>query len=501
MFNQSCGLIEVTDENGNTTSYTYDAAGNITSFTSGNESGTMGYDSKNRLTSYKGTAITYDADGNMSVGVLGTAAASFQYDSANRLISATGTTYQYDNEGNRIQSQTSEQTLTYVYDTTGSMSRMLMSKTQGGAITKYIYGNGLIAQENSSGYYSYHYDLRGSTIALTNASGTVTNTYAYDTYGTVTKKTGTLTVLFLYNGRDGVVTDSNGFLYMRARYYSPQLKRFINADVVVGSIQESPTLNRYAYVNGNPISYVDPFGLSAEPGSNWVDTGHMVLDILGLLPVVGGIFDGTNVIWYLLAGDLVNAGFSATAFLPIIGDAAGAGKLLHNAGSKVGSQAAEIFAKYGDDVAKWADDILGFAKKEGLELALADGGSVKFLNKSGKELANKSTIQGLFKAGIFDNTDKNILRKRYEDHVFSSNHRKGGIMELGKDRDDIWNNGLNIIKEMDQKGMIKEGPTQIKAYMNGKKVELKVFVKQGIITSFDMFKGWSGRDMGNTIYY
>ena len=323
----------------------------------------------------------------------------------------------------------------------------------------------------------------------------------YDTYGTVTKKTGTLTVLFLYNGRDGVVTDSNGFLYMRARYYSPQLKRFINADVVAGSIQESPTLNRYAYVNGNPISYVDPFGLSAEPGSNWVDTGHMVLDILGLLPVVGGIFDGTNVIWYLLAGDLVNAGFSATALLPIIGDAAGAGKLIHNAGSKVGSQAAELLAKYGDDVAKWADDILGFAKKEGLELALPEGGSIKFLNKSGKELANKSTIQGLFKAGVFDNTDKEILAKNYKRHVFSDKHVTDGILELGKNKDDIWNNGLNIIKEMDQKGMIKEGPTQIKAYMNGKKVELKVFVKQGIIISFDMFKGWSGRDMGNTIYY
>ncbi|CVI70148.1 hypothetical protein NDGK_01771 [Clostridiales bacterium CHKCI001] len=80
--------------------------------------------------------------------------ASFQYDFANRLTSATGTTYQYDNGGNRIQSQTSEQTLIYLYDTIGSMSRMLMSKTQDGAITKYIYGNGLIAQENSSGYYS-----------------------------------------------------------------------------------------------------------------------------------------------------------------------------------------------------------------------------------------------------------------------------------------------------------------------------------------------------------
>ena len=73
--------------------------------------------------------------------------------------------------------------------------------------------------------------------------------------------------------------------------------------------------------------------------------------------------------WYLFAGDLVNAGFSATAFLPIMGDAAGAGKLIHNAGSKVGSQAAELLAKYGDDVAKWADDALGIARKKELELA------------------------------------------------------------------------------------------------------------------------------------
>ena len=51
----------------------------------------MGYDSKNRLTYYKGTAITYDDDGNMSVGVPGTAEASFEYDFANRLTSATGT--------------------------------------------------------------------------------------------------------------------------------------------------------------------------------------------------------------------------------------------------------------------------------------------------------------------------------------------------------------------------------------------------------------------------
>ena len=65
-----------------------------------------------------------------------------------------------------------------------------------------------------------------------------------------------------------MLTDPNGLLYMRTRFYNPDLKRFMNADVIDGSIADSTTLNLYTYVNGNPISYVDPFGLSAERGNN-----------------------------------------------------------------------------------------------------------------------------------------------------------------------------------------------------------------------------------------
>lgn len=49
---------------------------------------------------------------------------------------------------------------------------------------------------------------------------------------------------------------------MRPRYYHTGLKQFLNRDVVKGSVVEGQTLNRYAYVNGNPVSYVDPLGLS-----------------------------------------------------------------------------------------------------------------------------------------------------------------------------------------------------------------------------------------------
>ena len=54
---------------------------------------------------------------------------------------------------------------------------------------------------------------------------------------------------------------------MRARYYSPALRRFINADIIPGEISNAITLNRYAYANGNPVSNVDPFGLSVERGN------------------------------------------------------------------------------------------------------------------------------------------------------------------------------------------------------------------------------------------
>ena len=95
-------------------------------------------------------------------------------------------------------------------------------------------------------------------------------------HGKVTERTGSTFVIFGYNGRDGVVTDRNGLLYMRARYYSPEHRRFVNADVIPGEISNAITLNRYAYANGNPVSNVDPFGLSAERGSsNWYGAAYL----------------------------------------------------------------------------------------------------------------------------------------------------------------------------------------------------------------------------------
>jgi RHS repeat-associated protein len=91
-------------------------------------------------------------------------------------------------------------------------------------------------QDASGSYYTYHYDMRASTVALTKANGVVTDRYTYGPFGELLSKKGNTRNVFLYDGRDGVVTDRNGLYFMRARYYSTEMKRFVNEDTVLGGI-------------------------------------------------------------------------------------------------------------------------------------------------------------------------------------------------------------------------------------------------------------------------
>ena len=207
--------------------------------------------------------FTYDADGNMTSAYHDGSRDSFRYDSTNRLIGTNTNAYTYNAENVRIRNLCGEHETTYVYNTNAKLSSMLM-KTTDGAVTKYVYGRGLIGEETNGSFKTYHFDYRGSTVAITDINGNVTDRFEYDTYGKLTSRTGNSDVIFLYNGRDGVVTDANGLIYMRARYYSPELRRFINADILAGDIANAVTLNRYAYANGNPVSMIDPEGLAAD---------------------------------------------------------------------------------------------------------------------------------------------------------------------------------------------------------------------------------------------
>ena len=121
---------------------------------------------------------------------------------------------------------------------------------------------------------------------------------------------------FLYARQFAIQQETNGLLHMRARYYSPEIRRFINQD----PIGFAGGMNWYQYANGNPISYVDPSGNVLETAwdvanvglgaysfqdnvrkGNW---GWAVLDAVGLA------YDGAaTLVPFLPAG--ASAGFKA----------------------------------------------------------------------------------------------------------------------------------------------------------------------------------------------
>lgn len=87
----------------------------------------------------------------------------------------------------------------------------------------------------------------------------MTDGYAYEVYGVVRTRTGT-SGEFTYTGEQ---VDATGLQYLRARCYDPATGRFASRDPL-------PLMQRYAYVGGNPVNYVDPTGLFPCPGCDWV---------------------------------------------------------------------------------------------------------------------------------------------------------------------------------------------------------------------------------------
>ncbi len=186
---------------------------------------TMTYGSDNRLAAYNGQNVVYDADGNMTTGSQAGAMGSYTYDSRNRLTTAGTTSYIYDAENQRIGVNENGNLTSYVINPMGLSQTLVKTDAQGNK-TYYIYGLGLIGQEQDGVYLNYHYDRRGSITAISDMTGAVTDRFQYGPYGELVYHGGTTLTPFRFNGRDGVMTDSNGLCYMRARYYNPDTNLF-----------------------------------------------------------------------------------------------------------------------------------------------------------------------------------------------------------------------------------------------------------------------------------
>jgi RHS repeat-associated protein len=263
-----------------TVSYDYDPVGNRTNVTDNSVSTSYAANNLNQYTqlavSNQLSALSYDLNGNLT----GHADWTYTYDAQNRLISASSSSNRMDfayDARNRCVRRTSygsvadgrpltaDSFLTY-----DSWSLLEERNASGTLFDKYIHGatiDELIVRYNGTPIW-YHHDGLGSTIALTDNSGSLTESYTYDVFGTVSvfdstgsQVTNPPVTRFLYTSREYL---SNLGLYdYRNRFYSQTLGRFWQVDPIRFQSEES---NLYLYISNTIVNGTDPYGLKWRAG-------------------------------------------------------------------------------------------------------------------------------------------------------------------------------------------------------------------------------------------
>jgi RHS repeat-associated protein len=205
------------------------------------------------VVSFSAQAATfiYDANGNM----ISDGTYEYEYNDANQLSKVykdneTVEQYWYDNGGQRIKKWSNGTTTYYIGDYYETVIDNWSRED-----TSYYWLNGeRVTKENSSGTYYYHTDHLGSTSLMTDESGNLVEKIKYFPFGAI-RSGGS--EKHAYTGKE---EDSTGLYYYGARYYNPELRRWIQPDSVIQDIYDPQLLNRYTYVKNNPIKYTDPSG-------------------------------------------------------------------------------------------------------------------------------------------------------------------------------------------------------------------------------------------------
>jgi RHS repeat-associated protein len=150
----------------------------------------------------------------------------------------------------------------------------------------------------------YHADGNGNVTCLINTNQAIVAKYLYDPFGNILSKNGLLADLNVYRFSSKEWHQNSGLIYYQYRLYDPNLQRFPNPD----PLGFGGGLNFYAYASGNPVSYLDPFGLDA-----WTST-------FGVLRTIGGGLEAAAGYGLATAGAGLSAtGIGATIGVPAIG--------------------------------------------------------------------------------------------------------------------------------------------------------------------------------------
>ena len=274
-----------TEAYNHSTTYRYDLSGNITHKS---DLGSYQYDQPYRLASAgsRHQNYRYDANGNVTSG----GGRRFIWSSFNKptRMSQGGatTSFSYGPERHRYRriDQLEGQTTTRLY-----LGKRYEQISTGDRTTHkyFIYAGDQLAaihfdevdhRGDQSDYQTryLHTDALGSVDLITDGAGGVVDKLSFDpsgqrrtaTWRSVQQRLGQASLAPLltnrgFTGHEHV--DALGIIHMNGRIYDPELGRFLSADPTMQHPYSTQGQNRYAYVQNNPLKYVDMSGFGFFP--------------------------------------------------------------------------------------------------------------------------------------------------------------------------------------------------------------------------------------------
>lgn len=251
---------------GRTIGYAYAPGGNRIARTTGGEKLDYRYE-RGRLVAAGADRLAYDANGNLLTRGGAGGAATYAYDAEGRLVRANANggapiAFGYGPTGQRAWRQDRSGQTFFLYD---GLDLVAEADGAGRISAFYLHGPGIdwpLAMLRDGKAYFFHADALGSVAAVTDEGGALAATYETDAFGRLLAPAPKLPNPFIFTGRE--YDPALGIYYYRARYYDPDLGRFLSPDPLLGSPADPRTLNRYVYALNAPTRYRDPLGLDPQ---------------------------------------------------------------------------------------------------------------------------------------------------------------------------------------------------------------------------------------------